>query len=340
MKVAMVTHSYPPDVHGGGEISCRLLVTALEEHGVDVDVLVGAKLFPGCSMLKSISRMYGLLKQKQSDYDIIHVYNMDYLPVAGRLTKKYGLKTVATLNGIKYSNQMLDESSRSLFRLFRNKFLINHYIKYISRFVTLCPMYMQMWVADGISEDRVTVIPNMMDPDFKIKREENYDFTTLFVGNKAWWRDGRTVEEVSEYTKSHVIAVGNGWDFSEDIESIASDYGTNDIKNIYAVADVLIAPYKLPLPISRCIIEAMQSGLPVVTTGSDTFSPIITNEHSGFLTENNNFSNVVNRLQADRELYNRISKNAKETVNTVCHPDTISKQYIKIYNRLIGEYND
>jgi len=333
MKVAMITHNYPPKVNGGGEISCKLLVDTLQKKGIDVDVFSGEEMFskPNAT-IKTLQRMYSFLRKKKDEYDIFHVYNMDYLPTVGILSKKYKINSVATLNGIKYSNYMMDKENQSFLKKVRNNVLIFQYIKHISHFTTLCPMYKNMWEHDGIPSEKITVIPNMLDPSFKVEKQDHKNFNVLFVGNKAWWRDFNTVEVIGGMDEVRMIAVGKGGKFSKNVENFSCS--NEDIKKVYAIADVLIAPYLLPLPISRCIIEAMQTRIPVVTTGGQQWSPVIEDEKSGLLTENHLFRYKVLELKHHKEIYQSISENSKKRVNEVCHPDVIVEHYKKIYEEL------
>ena len=145
MRVLMVTPRYPPNVHGGGEISCSLLVKELGKH-IDIDVFSfdGNILSPGDEKIERVNiggfknkvinniLAYNVLKNKINHYDIFHTYNLDFMPVVGLLTKKFPIKSVGTLNGIVYSNSMSTFKFKFLsYRYYRNELLMK-YIKQIT----------------------------------------------------------------------------------------------------------------------------------------------------------------------------------------------------------------
>ena len=329
----MVVPNYPPEVLGGGEISCKLLVDALRKKKIDVDLIVGSRLFPHASVIKMVRGVNKYLKRRKDEYDIIHTYNMTFLPIIGGLTKKYNCNTVATLNGIKFSNEMIDPAKNNLIRKIRNSFFIKNYIKHISRFTTLCPVYKKLWINDGIDAEKISVIPNMIDPDFPVYNKNHDGFRVLFVGNKAWWRDIDPVIELSKNNEYRVTIVGKGWNVPSHIGQRSASY--NQMPDVYANSDVLIASYKLPLPISRCIIEAMQFGIPVVATGSNEVSPVISDGIDGVLTQNKNIANIVEKLFQDKKWYDSISIQAKERVTTYCSPSNLVERYLDVYENVL-----
>lgn len=330
MKMLMVTPNYPPLVHGGGEISCQLLVKELMKH-IEVDVLVGREMYPDMDMKRLLLKMYKAVDTYADGYDIVHTYNMDFLPIIGRLTLKGRIKSVATLNGIKYSNQMLDPSKKSFLRKHRNQLMMANAIQHINHCVTLCPMYRELWICDGISTRDISVIPNMLDRSFKASWKTHDGFNVLFVGNWAWWRDGQTLKSIADMDGVNLQIVGKGW----DIDSVQMDY--KDMKDVYSMADVLVAPYMFPLPISRCIIEAMQTGIPVVATGVDHLSPIIEHGVSGILVrDNRKMPMYINELMQDRLWAKHLGDNAKRRVWKVCDPGIIAHKYLEVYEKVMA----
>lgn len=313
MNICMITPHYN-NIRGGGEISVKLLVDKLRGNGHNVDVVHD----------KSMVNMFLWLKNNYSSYDIIHSYNMNYNTLLGLITKKYNINSVATLNGIVYNNIIGDYG---VFGKFRNN-ICNEFTKHIKIFTTLCRFYKESWAFKNIH-----IINNMVDDSFKVEKHIDSDkLRVLFVGNYSNWRDYDTLRRIPTNFKNDIIfnSVGSkvlGYNY------IQSDY--SNMNNVYASNDVLILPYKYPLPCSRVLIEGMQNRMPVVTTGNDVYSNIILNDRNGFLVKNNLcFIGILGYLNNNRDVLKEIGENAFKRVNKVCNSNVIVNKYVKIYENL------
>jgi len=360
----MVTPAYYPNVAGGGEISCHLLVNELAKF-VDIDVISfdgnitqqtdvdgvkvkRIKLFSKSKIVMNI-QAYEILKHEVRNYDIFHTYNMTLMPAIGKLTRDDDINSIATLNGIIFSismsNYLLNKHLNPKF--YRNKILMK-YIKYIKQFVTLCPFYRDNWFRDGLSEDKITIIPNMIDPNLTIvnRIEKKDGVKLLFVGNYAKWRNLKILlEAYSNIQKKgmKLIIVGEGWGNlvsrwkGKQVENLGR-VSYNKMPEIYASADILVQPYIFPVPVSRTLLESMQNELAVITTGNNYYSPIIRNGKDGILLypmETENLAESLQQLVDDKNLRENLAKNGKKRVYEICSPHNIVKEYINVYERMI-----
>jgi len=365
MRVALVVPRYPPNIRGGGEISASLLAKAIKKY-VDIEVFsfdgnkFKEKKVDGIKVnrisikhssfrtLKNIG-VYKFLKDKIKDYDIFHTYNMDLLPAIGMLTKKYNIKSIATLNGIVFSPSMSTYFIKYLSpKFYRNKIMMR-YIKNIKHFITICPYYKEKWIEDGIEENKITVIPNMIDPSFRIIENDKSDdvIRMLFTGNYAKWRNLDILLEAYsklKYQKNiELVIVGSGW------ENTIKKYETKNkitylggvpyskIAEIYSKCDIFVQPYLYPVPIGRVLIEALQNGLAVITTGNDDYSPIIRNMKDGILIYPMNEKELLEKMQIlieNEKLRREIANNGKKRVYEICSPEKIAEKYIKAYENL------
>jgi len=357
MKIAMVTWHYPPNIYGGGEISCKLLVDALKKEKHDVDVFVLDDVFPSIKSKISLNICtYSYLKDKLDtyEYDIVHCYNMALLPSIGELTKKKGVTSYATLNGIVFSPS-LSVYSHKVFspKYYRNRFFFNK-IKDISSFSTLCEYWRKKWIEDGIPSEKISVITNMIDPDFPVtKRKKHSGFNILHVGNYSPTRAKEiedTIKIFSALKTDDVVLtmIGKGAREKKNLEKkykpkneikILEEVGNSNLSKYYAEADFFLHPSILPKGNDRVIIEAMQHGCVVLTHCSDELSPIIEDNKSGFLIYPNMNSVYVKRiklLMKDKKMISNISKNAKKQVKEVCSPNKITKEYLEKYRYIIN----
>ena len=113
MNVAFITPGLPPK-RGGPGLSSRLIVKALRERGIDVDLYLPAEgiqappsegntyYFP-CRLYETlIGKNVGIVKhlrRKLQKYDLIHVYSPELLPGAILARTKKTVPIVATING-------------------------------------------------------------------------------------------------------------------------------------------------------------------------------------------------------------------------------------------------
>lgn len=390
MRVCIVTPRYPPNTKGGGEISCSILARELSKY-CDVEVIsfdgditskseiegVEVTRIKACPLSASQSKIpinlqaFNYLKKRVKDYDIFHTYNMDLMPAVGLLTKLYGVRSVATLNGAVFSSQgewyhKYKTSSDIRAKLVGIAFILRNKsmmpaIKNINYFTTLCPFYKERFGEDGIPLRKIKVIPNMLDPNFKVlaKRRNNKKVRILYMGHFRW-RKGVDIllSAYSLLKKQNVELIIAGYG-----ETILGYYGRNrrnfeqmveslKIKNdvrfleripyekvpeLYSTVDIFVQPYRYPEPIGRTLLEALQSGVCVITTGNNHYSPIIKNMEHGVLIYPCTPEKLAEKMQMlidNPDLRKKLAKNGQQRVWEVCAPQKIIPQYIEIYEKL------
>lgn len=345
MKVAMVTPRFKKDIRGGGERSCQLLVSTLRTLGIDVDVISGDELFPKIQDTKLLNiAMYRYLKKLTNKYDIFHTYNMSMLPTVGLLTKKYNIKSIATLNGHVFSPtfelQFSDHPARS-YRIC--KFLMENQIKYITKFTALSNFWGGAWISDGISKEKMTIIPNMIAKNYTTTKKTNSDTTKIItVGNYAPWRDiNMLLDAYTQLPKQDITleVIGQGWD-----DKVASYKGENTLTysshvahemllDIYKNADIYVQPYKY-FGIGRTMLEAAQNKTAITTTGRLQDFPYL----HGYLNYFVNADMLLLTLQTlivNRDLRNQQGEDVCRIVNKYFTPENITSKYIELYEEVL-----
>ena len=348
----MVTPRYPPNVCGGGEISCKLLVDSLRKYtGHTVDVVSFDKIFPRVRSKAVLNyKAYDILKSRINDYDIFHTYNMDLLPVVGYLTKKYDICSVGTFNGRIYSLSLSYFNNKYLHpKFYIKRYLLSSCINFVKEKVFLSPFEAMMWGNDGITSTQV--ITNMLDESFKpgVRNRSGGKVRVLFVGNKDSSHTRGLEVFLSIYDRLgsdvELVIVGKGWDVFLDGFNTRNKVNymgfvpNKELAGVYSCCDIFYhAKFFEPVPIERVVIEAMQAGLCVVSIGSDVLSPIIQDGVSGVLVDLDDFnddrifrvfSDLVNNMGKVRLL----GENAKRRVYEVCSPENIVGEYEEIYER-------
>lgn len=306
---------------------------------------------------------YLFLKKKINDYDVFHTYNMDLMPAVGLLTKLHKIKSVATLNGAVYSSsqggwyQAYKNSFNpkvklvGAFIIARNKLMIPT-IRNINVFTTLCPFYKEKFVEDGIPSEKIQIIPNMIDRNFvPSEKEKSRNVRMFYIGNFGW-RKGMDIL-ISAYSmleeQDVELTIAGYGGYGMDKEKIVDLINRLNPKNrvdlidvvpyeevpvLYSETDVFIQPYRYPEPIGRTLIEALRSGVSVITTGTDYYSPIIRDMKDGVLVYPCTAEKLSEKMQMliDKPyLRERLAKSGQNRVVEVCAPDKIVREYIRIY---------
>lgn len=339
----MATPRYPPDIRGGGEISCKLLVDQLKNNGYKVEVFHGINSY----------KIYSVLESAHKNFDIIHTYNMDYLPIVGKLSKKYNAKSVATLNGMRYSPSLSIYYYKYISpRFYRNIYLFRRYTKYIKKFATLYRYYMEKWMEDGIPKSKIRVIPNMIDPSFKPIKKRNRDASTtrlLYVGNYSKSRQEeirRLIQIYSMLNKQDVLLdiVGKGEQHIKEIErrykcknpiNYLGEKKYDEMKDVYSNHDIFIQPSEVPRINERVIYEALLSQLCIITTGNNEYSPVIKDMKHGVLVDSDDyyvkFYEKLQMLIDNPSQCILLAKRGKKEILKKCNANSIVNQYISLY---------
>lgn len=345
MKVAMITPRYPPNIKGGGEISCKLLVDTLRNKDLNIDVLSGDVLFPNVKSKEILNlKMYQYLKKRIYDYDVFHTYNMSLLPCLGLLTKKYNINSVASLNGIVYSPTLGSNVAKHK-RLTHciNKTILNGSIRHIKRFTTLSSYFKQIWVKDGIQNNRITVIPNMISKDYVSKKKKTYSDLTrlLFVGNYAKWRNLKLLLDTYSLLDENYLlltVVGSGWD--DLVKEYNNSWNTivyyphmdhNILKHFFRKADIYIQPYEV-FGVGRTLLESAQNETAIVTTGKFYDYPYL-NKYLMYFNDGYSLCNCLTELINNKRYRKFLATNCRDIVNKYFSPEFISEKYIELYRK-------
>ena len=151
----------------------------------------------------------------------------------------------------------------------------------------------------GFPAERIRVIRNgvhVAEFALQISRREEMrrdlgfspeEIVVLFVGS-GWERKGlryaiNAVESLHD-PRFRLVVAGRGAARQYTSRSAQFVGENRDVRSLYAAADILLAP-TLYDPFSNACLEALTSGLPVITTRDNGFSEIITNELHGSIVQ-------------------------------------------------------
>ena len=111
----------------------------------------------------------------------------------------------------------------------------------------------------------------------------------------------------------------------------------DDVPYLYAASDVFVHPSLLegtPL----VILEAMATGKPVIATGIAGVPDMITDGIDGFLVEEKNVEQIVEKLSVlleDEGLCKKIGRNARKKVEEKFSWDMIAEQILEVYEKVL-----
>lgn len=194
----------------------------------------------------------------------------------------------------------------------------------------------------------VDMVPNGVDIiEFsKIRRNKNHKPTVLFVGNFKWLQNKEAVsilvKKIWPIIKKNIPDVLLwivGRFPTQEIKNYQNDSirvseNIDDIKYAYANSDVLLAPIYGPGGTRYKILEAMASGIPVVTTSRGIEGLEATEKDVLIKEEADALAQVTISVLRDSTLYRSLSENGKRLVHNNYDWKKISQKLDKLYKEV------
>jgi glycosyltransferase involved in cell wall biosynthesis len=342
-----------------------------------VDIKVFRKLREGAPRLLSLNvSTYVHLRHLVGSHDVIHVYRGWQLLAA----EAFNVPTVATLNSYQLIcpiETLLSPSGRcnglrvgacvrciyshfgfsSLDNILKTSFYFRNVLygylslkadRRVDKYIALSVVLKLKFVKKGIADDKIVVIPNMVDPCFinSNSTESRGILTILYVG-QLYEAKGVDVllNAVHLLRKSEVKLkiVGHGRKESE-LKELARNLGVSekveflgkienkDLPEIYRSADLFVHPGIWEEPFGRSVLEAMASGLPVIT--SDVGAPPYLAQGCGLIFtagDAEELASAISILLDDVELRKELGVKARNKAVKEHDVDLIAERIEKVY---------
>jgi glycosyltransferase involved in cell wall biosynthesis len=373
IELSLITPRYPPTHAGGGEISARLLAEQLRERnladvtvyafdgdteetvgGVPVHRLTDVPQYP-YTLPNELA--YRKLREEDLDCDVLHAYNMHLHPTVGRLSAHLDIPAVATLNAyplIDWDDIGVTPSlqrkvyERTVLRLERPR--LKRQMRNIDLFLPLSSAVEQVYREHGFAEADYEVVPNMLDPSFEIPERMSGDSEgtqLLYVGYLRGSKGIRHLIGAMDHLSSafELKIVGDGpekrslkrraaaSEASERID-LTGEIPYERVTEAYASADVFVHPGVWPEPFGRTILEAMQAGLPVVTT--DVGGPAETVPQPALRCEPADPAGLAACVERASERQDRIGTANAQIVQKRYSVDAVVPRFETAYDRVLG----
>ena len=119
-----------------------------------------------------------------------------------------------------------------------------------------------------------------------------------------------------------------------DIIEITGRIDTKKMPQVYRQNDIFISA-SMQEGMSNAMLEAMASGLPIITTRCEGVEELI--KDNGFIVENahtEEIANAVKKLAADRELCKKMSAAARKQAENFGW-DKVAQEYINRYKKIV-----
>lgn len=174
---------------------------------------------------------------------------------------------------------------------------------------------------------RIQIIANGIDADFFSPQAKEKTVDLLFVGNMSY---APNVDSAQRIVRE--IMPGLGKSFGETRLKIAGSSPSlevkklessrvevtgwiDDIRDAYASAKLFIAPMRIGSGLQNKLLEAMASGIPVITSKLANRSLKGTHLENVLIGESDDdFCQLIELLLSDPDLYEKIAKNGREYV--------------------------
>ncbi len=206
-----------------------------------------------------------------------------------------------------------------------------------------------------MKRDDVVVVPNgvdltefkMQNAKFKIEKKEK---TILFIGDFKWIQNRDAAEFIIKDIWPRINVKHNLklWIVGKHIPDNLKKFGSKNVvfdenapektSDIYKKADILLAPIQVGGGTSYKIIEAMASGVPVVTTPLGVKGLEATPGNEALVSETaEGLAHDVVRLLEEKDLYERIRTNARAFIEKNFSWKIIAKTLEGVYKDAVKE---
>jgi len=358
---------------GGAEQQALLLSEKLSEKGFDVQVLTRhLKNLPGTDKVKGIPvyrqirvlpwrRIFGpsylisvlwFLFKKRHSYDIIHCHILyGFHSIAALILQFFSGKKVV----VKVAATGPLSDFASLKKVMFGSFFLER-LKKLDRIITICSQATIEASNEGFPPSQITRIPNGVNTDFfhPAWKQQVQPGKIIFIGSLNPMKGVHLLiecvarlKEENQQIKLEIIGDGQERSKLEDLTSalgitnMVRFYGEiRDVRKHLQEAELFVLPsFSEGLP--NVILEAMATGLPVISTRTGGIPDIIEDGINGLLVEPRNIDQLceaVNRVLGNRALAQQLALKARETIEARFSIDHTANQYIKLYKELISSH--
>lgn len=190
---------------------------------------------------------------------------------------------------------------------------------------------------------RVCVIPHGIDLDFfsyDANSLDGHDFVVGFVGRTKPWKRFAVIQRTCDRLQVPMVGMGRRddayardivWDNIAWFENIADELRAQVYQRMSVFVNFSEDGYEEgPMP----LLEAMASGIPVITTPTGFAADHIKDGENGIVVQTEeDLEHAINMLKGDRKLANKLRENAWNTIKGFSEPK-MAIQYERLFNQV------
>src|SRR3954447_23309688 len=331
MRVLILSWEYPPLIEGGLARHVRKLAENMAAQGVDVHVLArGREEAPAEEVTggvivhrvreperpRDLSEFVAWIEHMNADmlaagvevgdrhdFDLVHGHDWLVASAGGHLAKRFRCPLVVTIHATEFGRHQgwVDKHPQSYIHG------VEHRMANRAERVITCSAYMREHVSDiyGLGEERVTVIPNGIDPtdlvpvdDLDALRERfaaPHEKLVLLVGRLVYEKGFQLALEalpplIERVGDVRFLVAGSGT-AEQELRDQASALGLDDhgtflgwigddaLHSLYRIDDPTVVP-SIYEPFGLVALEAMASGCPCLVADTGGLREVVPNDET------------------------------------------------------------
>jgi glycogen(starch) synthase len=298
----------------------------------------------------------------EHDFDVVHGHDWLVAVAGDHLAKRFRCPLVVTIHATEYGRHQgwVEEHPQSYIHG------VERWMANRAERVITCSSYMREHVSDiyGLEEERISVIPNGIDPSelvpvddleaLRARFAEADEKLVLLVGRLVYEKGFQLALEalpglIERLGNVRFLVAGSGTaehDLKEQARELGLDrhgaflgwIGDDTLHSLYRIADLTVVP-SIYEPFGLVALEAMASGCPCIVADTGGLREIVpSNERVGLRFNGGDpehLAVMVERLLTDEELRDRLVAEASEHVLSFDWGD-VARQAAIVYDEVVS----
>jgi glycogen synthase len=388
VRALILSWEYPPLIEGGLARHVRKLAGNLVQQDIEVHVLArGLEESPPEEEVEGVvlhrvreperprdlSEFVAWIERMNADmlaagvevgdrhsFDVVHGHDWLVASAGDHLAKRFRCPLVVTIHATEYGRHQgwVDKHPQSYIHG------VERWMANRAERVITCSAYMREHVSDvfGLDEERITVIPNGIDPSELVPVDDleslrssfarPHDRLVLLVGRLVFEKGFQLALEalpglIERLPGVRFVVAGSGTaerELREQARELGLDehgsflgwIGDDVLHSLYRIADLTVVP-SIYEPFGLVALEAMASGCPCLVADTGGLREVVPNEDVGLRFRSRDpesLAAMAERLLCDRELRERLVAEASEHVLSFDWTD-VARQVGGLYGGLI-----
>ena len=390
-RVLILSWEYPPLIEGGLARHVRKLSEGLVDRGVEVHVLTrGGEESPATEVMAGV-RIHRVIEPKRPtelgefvawvermnsdmlaagvelgdryEFDLVHGHDWLVAMACDHLAKRFGCPLVTTIHATEHGRHQgwVDKHPQSYIHG------VEQWITNRADRVIACSYYMREQVADifGVDEERISVIPNGIDPgDLRYGEEPELarlrsefarpdEKLVLLIGRLVYEKGFQLALEamprvIAEAPGTRFLVAGSGTHEAE-LHRQASELGLEEhgtflgwigddvLHSLYRIADVCVVP-SIYEPFGLVALEAMASGCPCIVADTGGLREVVPDDGAGLrfrARDPEALADVAVRVLCDPQLGERLVAEGLDHIRSFDWAD-VAADTAELYASLAG----